>query len=84
MSEGALVVNGRTFAIQSVALLNGMIRLTTVPFPGPISAIPPCRITIFGKDGIGIGQGDWGGATEIPEGDYLSFTYELKVTRIDE
>lgn len=81
-SIGHLVVDGRIWPLACVELVEGQLRLTTVPIPGPLPDISPGAVTIFGRDGQGIAQGDWPGSKSIPRGWSMIFTYDLKVTQL--
>ena len=78
---GALVIDGRMYPIGLICLEDGRIRLITEPVRGPFR---PGRyaITVFGSDGIGVGQGDAYIDVSAADDQQVILMYNLKVEAI--
>ena len=81
MNMGTVVAGGRTYAITSLALLDGGLKVWAEGL-GPAPALDGEPVTIFGADGRGFAQGGRLTAEAAGPGDRVRFWVILRFTKI--
>jgi hypothetical protein len=86
MSQGRLVIGGHAMDIVAVRLVNAMLSITASDHSDAAYALyPEDRYTVFGEDGQGICQGEFGmdpGLFKTAE-TFLNVTLNLRVMWVD-
>jgi hypothetical protein len=79
---GFMVADGIRVPVTGMRLRKGFIELTCERW-GPVRAVNPSPVTVFGEDDLGIAQGGSVFWPEARRGELLSVTLTFQMTRVD-